>query len=204
VRRHALLIVAATALAAGPARAAQVGFHLGMVGGTNLVSDSIVDAIAVRPNLALAIGASAEIRVEQYLLGASLTVSRSNLVSHEQPSARTVTQLTVWNPSLYLRHPVRPWLSGDLRVGAVLYDPAVRQGTLFRDGTPTLVALGLGLRAERRLGTRVAVGVGLHYDVHRFSTSTLRAQGFDGHTIVHRVATLVSIRRLPDEAPASR
>jgi hypothetical protein len=189
-------LLGAGAVAASPA-SAQVGVQVGLVVSSNLVSDSIVDRFSVRANPALALGVTGETRLDRYRLGAALTVSRSDLIGRGPQGAFTVTRLTTWHPSVYLRQPLRPWLSGEARLGLVIYSPSVRAGTLFRDGTPVQPAVGLGLRVERRLGRALALGFAGHYDLHRFSTPRLRAEGFTGQTYVHRVIALFSLRRIP-------
>jgi hypothetical protein len=190
------------AVAPSPA-AAQVGVHLGLVVSSNLVGDSIVNRFSVRANPALALGVTGETRLDRYWLGAALTVSRSDVVGREPQGEFTVSRLTIWHPTVYLRQPLRPWLSGEARLGLIIYHPSVRTGTLFRDGTPVQPALGVGLRVEHRLGGAVAVGFAGHYDLHRFSTPRLRAEGFTGHSYVHRVSAVLSLRRIPaHERPA--
>jgi hypothetical protein len=189
-------------LVAVPARA-QVGVQLGVVASTNLVSDSIVSRVAVRANPALALGLSGEMRVDRYRVGASVTVSRSDLVRREPLGAFPVTRLTVWQPSVYLRQPFLPWLSADARASLFIYDSSVRDGTFFRSGAPVQPGLGAGLRLERRLSPAVALGIAAQYDIHRFSTPALRAEGFTGHTYVHRFSLLFSVRRIPAHERAS-
>jgi hypothetical protein len=174
---------------------AQVGLQVGVAVSSNLVSDSFVTRFSVRPNPALALGVTGEARLDRYRVGASITVSRSDLIGREPQGNFTVTRLTIWHPGVYLRQPLRPWLSGEVRVGLVIYDPSLREGTLFRDGVPVQASLGLGLRVERRLGA-VALGVAGQYDIHRFSTPQLRAQGYTGQSYVHRIAAYLSLRRV--------
>jgi hypothetical protein len=182
--------------AAAPPAPAQVTVHVGVVASSNLVSDSIVTPVSVRPNPALAAGVAFETRLDRYRLGAALTVSRSDVVSREPLSERHLTTLTVWHPSVSLRQTLSRWLSGEARLGLIIFDPSVTAGTLFRDGTPIQPALGLGFRAERRFGRSIGLGLAGHYDLHRFSTPRLRAEGFTGQSFVHRFTALVSIRQI--------
>jgi hypothetical protein len=170
--------------------------QLGVVGSTNLVSDSIVARLSVRPNPALAVGLSGEMRVDRYRVGATVSVSRSDLVRREPLGEFQVTRLTVWQPALYLRQPLLSWLSAEARASLFIYDSSVRDGTLFRSGTPVTPGLGAGFRLERRLGPAVALGMSAQYDIHRFSTPALRAEGFTGQTYVHRFGLLFSVRRI--------
>jgi hypothetical protein len=181
-----------------------VAVQFGVVASSNLVRDSLVAPFAVRANPTVALGLAAETRVEGYRLGVALSVSRSDVTRHEPSGTFPVTRVTIWNPRVYLRQPLRPWLSGEAGLGLVIYDPAARAGTLFRDGTPVQPALGAGMRVERRLGRGFAVGVAGHYDLHRFSTSALRAEGFTGDTYVHRMTFALELRRIPSDERASR
>jgi hypothetical protein len=193
----------ASALAASSA-GAQVTLQLGVVASTALVRDSFVEAFPVRANPALVAGLSAEAHVDRYRVGVSLNVSRSDLMRRESISTSPVTRLTIWHPAVYLRQPLRPWLSGEARLGLVIYHPSVRSGTLFRNGAPVQPALGVGLRVERRVGRGVAVGIAGQYDLHRFSTPALRTEGFTGDTFVHRVTFSLGVRRVPADERAPR
>jgi hypothetical protein len=196
-------LLGAAAVAAPPA-GAQVGVQVGLVVSSNLVSDSIVDRFSVRANPALALGVTGETRLDGYTLGAAVTVSRSDVIGREPRAEFPVTRLTIWHPVVYLRQPLRPWLSGEARLGLIIFSPSVRAGTLFRDGAPVQPAFGVGLRLERRLGRAFALGVAGQYDVHRFSTPQLRAQGYTGQTYVHRISTFLSLRRLPAHERSAR
>ena len=192
------------AAVAAPSAGAQVGVQVGLVVSSNLVSDSIVDRFSVRANPALALGVTGETRLDGYTLGAAVTVSRSDVIGREPRAEFPVTRLTIWHPVVYLRQPLRPWLSGEARLGLIIFSPSVRAGTLFRDGAPVQPAFGVGLRLERRLGRAFALGVAGQYDVHRFSTPQLRAQGYTGQTYVHRISTFLSLRRLPAHERSAR
>jgi hypothetical protein len=179
--------------AAGQLRGAG-SFRHGAIGSSDMVRDSIVEALAVRPRVAPQLGLRAVFPAGgRYLVGGQLSVSRSDLRAETDTAAATVTALTVWAPSLVLRTALRPWLAVEARLGALLYDPASPEGTLFSDGAPVAPMLGLGLAVERPLTDRFLASLFLDYDAHRFTTTALEERGFSGATIVHRVAAGLSL-----------
>lgn len=193
-----LLVLGAIATVVPPPAAGQlpgsVSFRLGAVGSSDLVRDSIVEALAVRPQVAPQLGLRAVFPAGgRWLVGGQLSVSRSNLRAETDTAAATVTALTVWAPSLVVRTSLRPWLAVEARLGALLYDPASPEGTLFSGGSPVAPMLGLGLAVERPLTDRFLASLFLDYDAHRFSTTALEQRGFSGATTVHRVAAGLSL-----------
>jgi hypothetical protein len=128
-------------------------------------------------------------------LTGDLEVSRSDLQSTGDTAATTITGLTVWAPTVALGTPLTPWLRAEARVGALFYAPSDRAGNLFSDGAPVEPALGIGLFVERALGRWLRGALHARYDIHRFTTATLEARGFDGKTVVHRVGISVSLSR---------
>jgi hypothetical protein len=189
---------------AGPAAAqVRVGLHLGPIGSTRLVRDSIVEPVTVRPNIGLAAALTAETSVTGgYRAGVRLTATRSNVETHSaSQGSAPVTTLTLWHPAAFLRHSIVPWLSAEARLGMFFYAPSQRTGTFFRDGVSPRPALGLGLGIERPLGSRMALEALVTYDVHRFSTAALRAAGFTGETVVHRFGLQLGVHRIVRDAP---
>jgi hypothetical protein len=132
-----------------------------------------------------------------------VAVSHSDLVSHGDTGATTVTALTLWSPSVGLRAAATSWLVVEARLGAHIYDPGQTTGTLFSEGAPVEPMLGLGLSAERTLGKGFAAILGAQYDAHGFSTTALQSRGFTGKTIVHRVGLSVTLVRQFSHAPAT-
>jgi hypothetical protein len=188
-------VAAAAGPAAGQSRTA-VGLRVGVVGSSNLVRDSIVEAFAVRPQVAPMLGLRVTMPVgDRYVVGGQVAVSRSSLRTVADTAARTVTTITVWAPSVVVRTSLRPWLAAEARLGLLLYDAAEPQGTLFSDGAPVAPMLGVGVALERPLGTRYRAALFLDYDAHRFTTTVLRARGFTGATIVHRLSVGLSLTR---------
>lgn len=190
-----MAILACGALPPDAAAQVSVGVGLGAVRSSNLVRDSIVEPIAVRPRMAPQL----EIRVttplsDRYQVAGELVVSHSTLMAHGD-SSTPVTGLTVWAPAAGLDAVATSWLRVEARLGLLLYHPADPQGTLFSAGSPVTPVLGLGLRGARAIGGGLAGAVHVRYDVHRFTTSQLETRGFTGQTIVHRVSLGVSLHR---------
>jgi len=198
-RRHGLTvaIVAGATLGAPAVSAAQVtvSARLGLVASTALLEDSIVEAISLRPNPAPSVGIAIDTRLDpHYAVGAGIAVSRSDLRSRAASGDASVTTLTLWQPSIFLRYGANPWLGLEARAGALIYDPSTTVGNLFSGGAPVAPSLGLTASAERPLGGRLRAGLALQYDVHRFTTSTLENRGYSGSTVVHRIGVAVTLR----------
>ena len=192
----AALALAAMVPATGPAAAqVRVGIRTGLVATSALVRDSIVETISLRPNPALTVGADIETQLTPSArVAVGLSLGRSDLVSRSPNGNIPVTTLTVWHPSVMLRQRATDWLSVEVHLGALLYDPSRRDGTIFRDGAPVEPVLGVGLEAVRPVSRRLLIGAGVGYDVHRFTTSTLQIRGFSGETTVHRVRVHMTLR----------
>lgn len=198
-----MLAVCLATLAPPAGAQVRLGVHTGVVASSNLLRDSIVQPFVVRPNLALALALSAETAVPGgYWAGGRLTVSRSDVEAHPSVQTEPVTTLTLWQPAVFLRHAVRPWLVAEARIGLLVYTPSPSRGTFFRDGGPVRPLVGLGIALQRGLSRRMALEVTGTYDVHQFTTTTLESSGFTGQTIVHRVGVLISVHRLVGDAPA--
>jgi hypothetical protein len=182
------------------ALSAQVTFgaRVGAVWSSNLVRDSIVTAVTTRPNIGPLIALRVELPVRtRYRLAGEFAASRSSLVAHSSDGNVSVTGLTVLAPALALRVPAKPWLTGEARVGAVLYAPSRKSGTLFSAGAPIKPSLGVGLAADRPLGRSWVLAIALQYDVHKFTTTALRAQGFRDASVVHRIALMLALSHRP-------
>ena len=189
-------LVLALAPAAARAQVA-VGARIGVLFTTDLVHDSIVEPISVQVRPAPVVGLSLEAPLgPPYVVSAGLALSRSNVVAHSATSDVRLTGLTVWHATLAVRRPIVPGLGVEARLGAVIYAPSNRTANLFQDGAPVDATLGAGVQLERGLGAGFTVGLALQYDATRFTTNTLKAQGFAGATVVHRVALSATIRRV--------
>jgi hypothetical protein len=182
-----------------------VGLRVGAVASTNLARDSIVTTMTARQNLAPLVA----LRLELPFRGASrlageVGVSRSNLMSRSDANATVVTGLTIWHPTIAVRVPATPWLSGEARLGAIMYAPGQKTGTLFSAGAPIKPSLGLGIAAARPVGPSWGLALVLQYDVHKFGTAALRAHGFREQSVVHRIALLVALSHRADHGDANR
>lgn len=163
-----------------------------------------MEAISLRPNTAPSVGIAIDTRLDpRYAVGAALAVSRSDLRSRAATGDASVTSLTLWQPSVFLRYGAQPWLGLEARVGALIYDPGITVGNLFSDGAPVAPMLGLAASAEYPLGSWLLAGLALQYDVHRFTTSTLENRGYNGTTVVHRLGLAVTLRHSLAHAPAT-
>jgi len=173
-----------------------VGIGLAGVASTSIVTDSIVEPVAVRPQIAPQVTLRVETLLDgPYRLAVDLAVSRSNLVAHGPAESTKVTGLTLWSPGVSLRTAATPWLGAEARLGMLIYDPGDTQGTLFADGAPVTPQVGVGLHAERALSDALTASLHMRYDVHRFTTTSLKAHGFTGETLVHRIAVGVTLYR---------
>lgn len=181
------------------------GARIGALWSSNLVRDSIVTTVTARPRIAPVVALRVELPLRnRYRIAGELAASHSSLMSHSPDGDTPVTGLTVFAPALAVRVPATPWLTGEVRLGAVLYAPSGRTGTLFSAGAPIKPTLGLGLSADRPLGRSWVLAIALQYDVHKFGTAALRAQGFVDESVVHRVGIMLALSRHRDRHDATR
>ncbi len=168
---------------------------------SDLVEDVIVDEITVgarpAPTVTLAVGTVLDANHAVAVEGAW---SRSDLESRTGDAASRVLSLAVWTANVSIRRRVITDLWALGRIGALKYAPArgERDGTLFQDEAPLRPMFGIGARYERGLTSALAVGVDVGWDVHRFTTRSLRADGFAGESTVHRVTFAVVVGRRHD------
>jgi hypothetical protein len=180
-----------------------VGLGLGVVGSSNLVRDSIVEGITVRPQPAPQVGLRIETPLGgRYRVAGELSVSHSSLMARGSATSTKITGLTLWAPTVALQAAATPWLVGEARLGALIYDPSETESTLFSDGAPVTAVLGFGITAARGLGTRLTGTLQLRYDLHRFTTNALKGRGFAGETVVHRIALGITLYRRFGADPA--
>jgi hypothetical protein len=173
-----------------------LGARIGALWSSNLVRDSIVTTVTARPRIAPLVALRVEIPLrDSYRIAGELAASHSTLMSYSPDGDAPVTGLTVLAPALAIRVPATPWLTGEARLGAVLYAPSRKTGTLFSAGSPIRPTLGLGLSADRPLGRLWGLAIAVQYDVHKFTTTALRAQGFVDESVVHRVAIMLALSR---------
>jgi hypothetical protein len=184
--------------AASTAAGAQVraGVQLGIVAGSDLLRDSIVNSITLRPNTALFAGFKLDTEIDAHFrVGATVRVSRSEVVSQSPGDTNNIATLTVWHPGATLSRQLSRWIAAEASVGALIYRPDRRTGTIFSEGAPIEPVVGLALSGTRRLGRAALISLDLGYDAHRFSTQRLKTVGFTGKTTVHRVSLSITLRR---------
>ena len=171
--------------------------HVGALGSSILVRDSINRELTVGPKPAPAVALAAGSALSDvWRVSAGLRWSRSDLARHEADQTITVMPLTVWTGTVALRRSLNSWASVAGTVGGIKYDPGASdvEGTLFQDGTSLLPTAGISARVEYGLGARWHVGLDVAYDFHRFTTPALREGGIGEHRSVHRIAVSAVLR----------
>jgi hypothetical protein len=170
---------------------------------SHLVEDMIVDEITVgprpAPSLAIAVGTVLD---ANHAVTVDAGWSRSDLESRAGDDVTRVLALTVWTAGVSIRQRVIGDLWARGTIGALKYAPAgdERDGTLFQDEAPLRPWLGIGARYGYGLTAAVAVGVEVGWDVHRFTTRSLRDDGFEGESTVHRLTFAVVVGRRHDRS----
>jgi len=192
-----LALVLTLAVFAPPAVAqTRVGARVGLALSSVLVRDSITQPLAARSNLAPAIGFWFDNRLgSTYRLDLGLTMAWSRLRQRGPNGAREIVPLTLWSPTLSLSRTVIPGVTARATVGAMIYDPDRTRATLFSKGSPVLPLVGAGITVERPLKDGLLLTADLGYDLHRFTTTTLRNQGFVGERLVHRAMLSLGLSR---------
>lgn len=177
--------------------------QVGVLFGSSLVRDSIVQGLVVGPQPAatLALRVGSELTT-LYAVALSVRWARSDLVRQELDQTTSIMPLTVWSASLAVRRHLAPWASVEASFGGIKYAPSgdAREGTIFQDDAPLVPAAGVATRVEHRLGSRWRVGLEAAYDFHRFTTQALRTTGLGQHRSVHRVAATIVVRRTLTDA----
>ncbi len=161
-----------------------------------LVHDSIVVPVDVQP----AVGPALALAVSERTRGvwtpdATLDLSWSALQRHETGTTSRITSLTTIAFTVGVRHALQHGLDARIGLGALKYLPSEKTG-LFRDGSG-ISALGTAsVEWIPPATTARGIGVSLQYDVHRFTTSALHAEGFTSPQLVHRLALGIRARVL--------
>jgi hypothetical protein len=128
-----------------------------------------------------------------------LDLSTSNVARYDAGGATApITGVTTVTLGLGLARPLKPWLDGRVVLGAIKYFPAERTG-LFQDGGPFFPFGQLAFAAAPPFAARRGLALELRYDVHKFTTPALRAEGFIASRVIHRIALgiRVAVRRGP-------
>jgi hypothetical protein len=193
------LLAALAALATWPLplnAQSRLGIHGGGAWTSALVRDSITEPLAVRPAPGPGVAFSFDTPLGPgYRLEVRLGTTWSRLVEHTAGESRDIVSLAVWHPAVILTRQVVPGLSARAGLGALVYRPEETTANLFAHGSPIVANLGLGLQAERQVGAGLHLALDLTYDAHRFTTGSLRNQGFTGERVVHRLAVFLGVRR---------
>ncbi len=169
---------------------AQVAVHatLGARYTSTLVHDSIVDPFDVRPDIAPALSAGADLPLAApWRLDLLADVSTSPLRRHlPDGTAPTITRLWMVGVAVGLRRQLEPWMHGRVSIGALKYLPARSIG-LFQDGA-TLTPFGsLTFALAPPAAARHHLALELGADLHRFLTPALRNNGFVDPRAVYRI-----------------
>jgi hypothetical protein len=186
-------------LAAWPAGvlAGQVSLHLGFGGrySANLWRDSIVSPVELRPKMAPVLTVTARYPLAPRLSAdITLDLAPSGLRRREQDTWYDAGGFTTVAFTVGLQRRITGILSARAGFGALRY--VAEKGGVFRQGTGGLFPLGTaGVVIAPRFGARRRLEIEARYDVHRFHTPALRAEGFTGSRPVHRVALLARIGR---------
>lgn len=192
------LAAAALLLLLAPAAAAQtrLGIELLASASSALVRDSITTPLTLRPGPAPGLRLTLETRLDRaWQAGVGLSVQRSRLREHVAGGRRDLLTLTAWQAAVTLRRRLSATVSAWGAIGALAYRPGQTAGTLFAAGAPVVPVAGLGLGLEHHLPPGLTLTLDAGYDAHRFSTTTLRQQGFGGEQLVHRLVLLLGVRR---------
>jgi hypothetical protein len=163
---------------------------------STLVHDSIVQPISVRPDIAPAIGFWVERPIDSaYSVSAGLTTAWSRLARHEAGTTLEVITVSTWTPNVALSRTVYQNIRIYTRAGAIIYRADRTASNLFRNGSSPMPMLGFGATLDRELGNGLRLTLDLGYDIHRFSTPSLRDAGFRGERAVHRVGLSIGVSR---------
>lgn len=173
---------------------AQVAVHLsaGARYTTTLVSDSIVTNFSVRPAIAPALALTVGTPIDttgKWTVEAVLDWSHSDMIRHDQDgSTQSLGGLGTLSFSVGMRRSLLSWLSARASVGGLKYLPASKTG-IFGLGSGSLFALGgVAMEAAPPFGERWGLAVETRFDIHRFITPAMRAEGFQDSRPVMRLA----------------
>lgn len=195
--RRAACVLAAVAGLGTPARAqVAVDALAGVVWSSPLVRDEIVAPLTVAPQIApsLMLGAGFPLD-DRHRLGLRVGWARSDLVRSEADETVAILPLTTWSGSVVLERQMVRQVAAEARLGGLKYAPGGNtDGTIFQDDAPFAPLLGLGLRAWHPVGARVALGLHVAYDFHRFETQALKSGGFTSARSVHRLTVSANLR----------
>jgi hypothetical protein len=161
---------------------------------TPLVRDSIVNPVAVRQGLGVAVALGVTMPVERGWAGrAQLDVGLAGIHADDNGATTDLGWVTTVALLVGLERELPYGFSARVLAGGVFYSPSDETG-IFARGASTTTPIG-ALAVAHALPIAAARGFGaeLRYDVHRFHTPALQAVGFDRGRVVHRVT--LSLRR---------
>ena len=195
--RHVILLGALSALTTPAAAQLRIGLRAGMTGSSALVTDSIVQPISARTAPAPNLGFTLENDLDSlWRVALGFSTSWAHLSRHSGDSSEVVVPLTVWTPTLSLSRVMPRSIIARAFIGAAVYDPEHTNGNMFSGGAPILPLVGFGLGTERTLDNGLRVTLALDYDLHRFTTTRLRDDGFSGAQSVHRLTLSLTLSRI--------
>jgi len=193
-----LTVLAALCAWTAPAAAqVRIGLRAGMTGSSTLVTDSIVQSISARPAPAPNLGFTLENDLDSaWRVSLGFSTSWSQLSRRSVDSTEKIVPLTVWTPTVSLARVLPGSIIARATIGAVAYDPDHTDGNLFSGGAPILPLVGFGVGTERTVGNGLRMILELDYDLHQFTTTRLRDDGFSGAQTVHRLTLSLTLSRI--------
>jgi len=191
----ALLTVVVVPAPAAAQVTARVGAGVTRAGA--LISDAILydDVVSlttgIAPTLSVAIGYPIAPRYQLLLDG---RLASASLRSTDHAGERDLGSLRTLAVSVLAVGPLTHGLRFQAGGGFIRYSPSEPSG-VFADGSPTKPMITAGVAWVRPLRPGLDLHVGGRWDLHEFTTSTLRQRGWSLAQRVHRVAITVSVER---------
>lgn len=179
--------------------AAQVSLHFsaGARYTSALVHDSIVTPFDVRPAIAPALAVTAATPLAGgWAAQATLDFSPSTLRRHDADGTTAdLGRVSTLAFTVGLRRQLPAGITAGAGIGGLKYFPADETG-IFRLGSGTVAGLGaLSVAYPLAPLARYRLAVQARYDLHRFLTPALRAEGFDTARPVHRITLAIRAGR---------
>ena len=185
--------IASGLLSAAGGLRAQLSLHaaLGARYSSALVHDSIVAPFDLRPALAPALAITATSRTAgPWAAQATFDLSTSTLQRHDAGATADLGRVSTLAVTVGVQRRLPAGLAAAARVGGLKYLPADDTG-IFRSGAGGVLALAgaaLSYAPPGAVAGPWRFGVEARYDMHRFITPALRAEGFTSGRVVHRIA----------------